>query len=107
MGGIGKTVTGAALVRDDKVRMFYDQIIWIPLGQVRDNMYCTESGHGFRAYCTPFLPVQTPVIEKLHSLALKQLNGNIMPNDASLEEKKELLRRAMEGKRVLLCLDGE
>jgi len=27
MGGIGKTVTGAAIVRDDQIRAHYDQVI--------------------------------------------------------------------------------
>jgi hypothetical protein len=80
MGGIGKTVTGAALVRDAQIRDYYDQIIWIPLGQ-------------------------TPVIEKLQGYALKQLNGKVMAADTTQEEKRELLRRAMVGKRVLLALD--
>ena len=34
MGGIGKTVTGAALVREADVRAHFDQIVWLPLGQV-------------------------------------------------------------------------
>ena len=67
-------------MRDSEVRQYFDQIVWIPLGQ-------------------------TPVIDKLQNLALKQLNGQMMPNDASQDEKRELLRRAMVGKRILLALD--
>ena len=37
MGGIGKTVTGAALVRDSEVRDHFDQIVWSPLGPVDDD----------------------------------------------------------------------
>ena len=34
-GGLGKTVTGAALARCDKVREKYERVVWLPLGQVR------------------------------------------------------------------------
>ena len=57
-----------------------NQIVWIPLGQA-------------------------PVIDKLQSLALQQLNGHILPADSTPEERKELLRRGFVGKCVLLCLD--
>ena len=48
--GIGKTVTGAAIVRDPEIRLFFDQIIWVPLGQ-------------------------SPVIEKIQNLTMMQLTG--------------------------------
>ena len=79
-GGIGKTVTGAALARDMEIRMMYDQIVWLPLGQ-------------------------TPVIDKLQRMQLRQLTGEEIPNDMSKEDRHELLRRGMAGKKVLLCLD--
>jgi lambda repressor-like predicted transcriptional regulator len=80
MGGIGKTVTGAALVRDDAVRDHFDQIVWLPLGQ-------------------------TPVMEKLQSSAMKQLTGKPMESTLSDEERQTALRDAFKGKRVLLALD--
>jgi hypothetical protein len=80
MGGIGKTVTGLAIARDHNVREFFDQIVWLPLGQ-------------------------TPVMDKLRQLALEQLTGEDMAPDATEEEKVTQLRLAMAGKSVLLCLD--
>eukprot|EP01046_Picozoa_sp_COSAG06_P021451 COSAG06_NODE_1614_length_8932_cov_4.428507_1_plen_1634_part_10 len=80
MGGIGKTVTGAALVRDAEARDHFDQIVWLPLGQ-------------------------TPVMEKLQSSALDQLIGKSMESTLSEEERHEALRDAFKGKRVLLALD--
>ena len=80
MGGIGKTVTGAALVRDADVRDHFDQIVWLPLGQ-------------------------TPVMEKLQSSALEQLCGKQMEPNLSEDERHDALREAFKGKRVLLALD--
>ena len=80
MGGIGKTVTGAALVRDADVRDHFDQIIWLPLGQ-------------------------TPVMEKLQASALEQLIGKQMETNLSEEDRCAALRDAFKGKRVLLALD--
>ena len=80
MGGIGKTVTGAALVRDADVRDHFDQIVWLPLGQ-------------------------TPVMEKLQTSALEQLSGKQMDPTLSEEERHAVLREAFKGKRVLLALD--
>ena len=80
MGGIGKTVTGAAIARDADVRNHFDQIIWLPLGQ-------------------------TPVTEKLQSSALEQLIGKQMEPNVSQEERQAVLRDAFKGKRVLLALD--
>jgi hypothetical protein len=76
----GKTVTGAALVRDDDVRSYYDVIVWLALGQ-------------------------TPMMEKLQSAALQQLCGRQMEPGLSEEERHAALREAFQGKRVLLCLD--
>lgn len=80
MGGIGKTVTGAAIVRDNAVRLHFHAIVWLPLGQ-------------------------TPVISKLQNLCHLQCTGNELSGELSGEEKKEALQQAMRGKRVLLCLD--
>ena len=80
MGGIGKTVTGAAIVRDADVRQHFHAIIWLPLGQ-------------------------TPVISKLQNLCHMQCTGKELSHDLSNDEKKEALQQVMSGKRVLLCLD--
>eukprot|EP01046_Picozoa_sp_COSAG06_P021714 COSAG06_NODE_1644_length_8819_cov_13.898624_5_plen_1191_part_00 len=80
MGGIGKTVTGAAIVRNEAVRKYFHAIVWLPLGQ-------------------------TPVISKLQNLCHMQCTGQELSSELSSDEKKEALRQAMKGKRVLLCLD--
>ena len=80
MGGIGKTVTGAAIVRNEEVRVHFHAIIWLPLGQ-------------------------SPVIAKLQNLCHMQCTGKELSAELSSDEKKEALQQAMSGKRVLLCLD--
>eukprot|EP01051_Picozoa_sp_SAG22_P004184 SAG22_NODE_218_length_14885_cov_24.733699_5_plen_1447_part_00 len=80
MGGIGKTVTGAAIVRDDGVRRHFDAIVWLPIGQ-------------------------TPVVAKLQNLCHMQCTGKELSAELSSEEKKQALQQAMAGKKVLLCLD--
>lgn len=80
LGGIGKTVTGAAIVRNADVRRYFHAIIWLPFGQ-------------------------TPVIAKLQNLCYMQCMGKEMSPELSSEEKKQALQQAMKGKRVLLCLD--
>ena len=80
MGGIGKTVIGAAIVRNDDVRQHFHVIIWLPFGQ-------------------------TPVISKLQNLCHMQCTGKGLSAELSSDEKKEALQQAMSGKRVLLCLD--
>jgi hypothetical protein len=80
MGGIGKTVTGAAIVRDDAVRLHFHIIVWLPLGQ-------------------------SPVMAKLQNLCHMQCTGKELSHELSSEEKKEALQQALKGKRVLLCLD--
>ena len=77
-GGIGKTVTSAALLRDDAVRKHYDQILFLPLGQ-------------------------TPVMEKVRSMMFLQLTGVELKVDWSEAEKLEELRKATSGRRLLLC----
>eukprot|EP01043_Picozoa_sp_COSAG02_P005076 COSAG02_NODE_135_length_34565_cov_80.368856_30_plen_1468_part_00 len=80
MGGIGKTVTGATIARDDGVRAHFDAIIWLPLGQ-------------------------TPVISKMQNLCHMQCTGRELATELSSEERQQALQQAMAGKRVLLCLD--
>jgi hypothetical protein len=80
MGGIGKTVTGAAVARDEGVRRHFDAIIWLPLGQI-------------------------PVISKLQNLCHMQCTGKELSAELSSDEKQQALQQAMSGKRVLLCLD--
>lgn len=79
-GGIGKTVTGAALVREPAVRDHFDRIVWLSLGQ-------------------------SPIVEKLQSSALEQLNGKQMEPNLTAEERQDVLRAASKGKCVLLALD--
>jgi hypothetical protein len=81
MGGIGKTVTGAAIVRDVSVRQHFDLIVWLPLGA-------------------------TPAIAKVQNLCHLQCVGAELNPELSAEERKEKLQQAMAGKRTLLCLDG-
>ena len=80
MGGIGKTVTGAAIARDEAVRLHFNIIVWLPLGQA-------------------------PVLDKLQNLCYMQCTGNEFSSELSSDEKKEALQQALSGKRVLLCLD--
>jgi hypothetical protein len=80
MGGIGKTVTGAAIARNEGVRKHFHIIVWVPLGQ-------------------------TPVVAKLQNLCAMQCTGKELSAELSVEEKQQALQQAMSGKRVLLCLD--
>ena len=67
-------------MRDDSVRAHFHQIIWLPLGQ-------------------------TPVIEKLQSIAHEQLTGKKLDISLDDEGRHKLLRQAFKGKKVLLTLD--
>eukprot|EP01052_Picozoa_sp_SAG31_P019855 SAG31_NODE_1466_length_8227_cov_10.254675_2_plen_1008_part_00 len=80
MGGIGKTVTGAAVCRTEAVRDFFDKICWVTLGQ-------------------------NPIIPKLQSLAHVQLTGSDLADSLTVAEKEDALRKAMEKDRILLVLD--
>ena len=80
MGGVGKTVTSAALIRDDSVRDYFDQILFLPLGQ-------------------------SPVMDKIKSLAFVQLTGSEMKPDWSEAQQDLELRKAMQGKTLLLYID--
>ena len=75
--GIGKTVTGAAVARAPVVRLWFDRIVWVTLGQ-------------------------TPIISKLQSLAYQQLTGSNLKESLTVDEKEEALRIAMEKDRILL-----
>ena len=80
-GGIGKTITSAWLVRLDAVRLQYDQIAWLPLGQ-------------------------TPNCEKCQELLHLQLTGVDLSAELSEDERSEKLRRAMQGVNLLLGENG-
>ena len=80
MGGIGKTVASAALLRDASVREYYDQIIFLPLGQ-------------------------TPVMEKIRSQMYLQLTGMELKIDWTEDQKIEEIRKATAGRKILLYLD--
>jgi hypothetical protein len=80
-GGVGKTITSAALMRDDAVRAYYDQVLFLPLGQ-------------------------TPVMDKIKGMAYLQLTGIEMKTDWSEGQQERALRQAMEGKTLLLYIDG-
>lgn len=80
MGGIGKTVTGAAVCRAAGVRSWFDRIVWVTLGQ-------------------------SPIIPKVQSLAYMQLTGSDLKDSLTIPEKEEALRKAMESDRILLVLD--
>ena len=71
---------GAALCRDAAVRAHFEQIVWLPLGQ-------------------------SPVLEKLQSSAVEQLNGQPMEMGLSEEDRRTALQEAFKDKKVLLVLD--
>ena len=73
-------MTGAAIVRDDAVRLYFHAIIWLPLGQ-------------------------HPIVAKLQNLCHMQCTGRELSPELSSDEKKEALQQAMAGKRILLALD--
>jgi hypothetical protein len=80
MGGIGKTVTSTSLFRDDQVRAFFDQIVFLPLGQ-------------------------KPNIDKVRSNFFTQLTGLALKVDLSDEEKAQEILKATLGRKILLYLD--
>ena len=65
MGGIGKTVASAALLRDENIRAHFDQFLFLPLGQ-------------------------SPVMEKIRCLMYVQLTGMEMKVDWTEEQKLEV-----------------
>ena len=82
MGGVGKTLTAAALVRDEEVRSSFEKICWVSLGQEPD---------------TPSLQ------QTLHI----QLVGRPLSEAARTDERValEALKEAAAGVSVLLVLD--
>ena len=80
MGGIGKTVVSTWLVRHEAVRVAFEKLIWLPLGQL-------------------------PNLEKLQQLAYMQLTGDDMSLEFSHDQRCEALQAAMQGVNLLLILD--
>ena len=80
MGGIGKTVTGSWLARDEDIRRHFETIVWVTLGQ-------------------------TPDLARMQSLIYLQVTGKDVPSDTSPAQAKELITVAMRDKCVLLILD--
>ena len=80
MGGIGKTVTSTALFRDEQVRTYFDQIVFLPLGQ-------------------------TPNVDKLRGNFYSQITGLPLKLDYTEEQKIAEIRKATEGRKILLYLD--
>jgi hypothetical protein len=81
MGGIGKTTISTWLVRRDDVRQQFDAIAWLPLGQ-------------------------TPSVVKCQDLLHLQLTGSELAAELGPDERREKLRQAMLGVKLLLVLDG-
>jgi len=80
MGGIGKTVLAAALAHDSEVRQaFCDGIYWLPVGQ-------------------------KPNLLDLQNQLLSQLTGSKHASTTE-RETKDALRKAFEGRRVMVMLD--
>merc|ERR1711969_430123 len=80
MGGIGKTVTGSWLARDEDISRHFETIVWVTLGQ-------------------------TPDLARMQSLIYVQVTGQELSTETSPEEAKELITVAMRDKCVLLILD--
>ena len=82
MGGVGKTTTTAALVRDDEVRGRFDRICWVSVGQEPDTA-------------------------TLQQTLYKQLVTRPLPEAAKTDEQLALgeLKKAAKGLTVLLVLD--
>ena len=82
MGGVGKTVTVAALARDDEVRYAFDKICWVSVGQEPD----------------------MPALQQTLHI---QLVGRPLPEAAQADERValEALKEAAGAATVLLVLD--
>ena len=82
MGGVGKTVTVAALARDDEVRYAFDKICWVSVGQEPD----------------------VPALQQTLHI---QLVGRPLPEAAQADERvaHEALKEAAGAATVLLVLD--
>ena len=66
MGGIGKTVTGSWLARDDDIRRHFELVLWVTLGQ-------------------------TPDLKQMQSLIHMQATGADIPSDSTPEQVKEMI----------------
>lgn len=80
MGGIGKTIVSAWIVRQPKVREAYAHICWVPLGQ-------------------------QPNINKAQSLLYYQLTGLQLAHSSTVSENEEMIKDGMKGKSILLVVD--
>jgi hypothetical protein len=80
MGGIGKTVTSSAIIRDEAVRRHFDKIVYLALGQA-------------------------PVITKIRSHFHQQITGVSAKVDWTEEQLEDQIRSACSGRRILLYLD--
>ena len=84
MGGVGKTLLTAAVVREERIRAAFKLIGWVNLSQQPD-----------------LLRLQQRLYEQLNN------NESIPAKDAaSVERQVEVLRRVSEGKAILIILDG-
>jgi hypothetical protein len=79
-GGVGKTTTSAWLVRQERVRCQFQQIVWVALGQ-------------------------SPSIAACQRQLFKQLAGSELALDLSPDEMLLALQQAFAGKKCLLVLD--
>ena len=80
IGGVGKTVLAAAVVRDPEVLQCFDALAWVAIGQ-------------------------TPNLAALQRSVLQQLGGSSVPTDADESTLVEALSAASAGKRVLIVID--
>jgi hypothetical protein len=80
MGGLGKTTISTWLVKHHEVRSIFDIICWVSLGQDADPD---------KAICTLY----------------KQVAGADLPETQALAEKRQALKKAFDGIKVLLILD--
>ena len=85
MGGVGKTMLTAAVIRHDKVRAAFELIGWINMSQQPD-----------------ILQLQQRLYQQLN-------NKDSMPTklSTSIEQQGEALKTSATGKAVLVVLDGK
>ena len=80
MACLGKTTIATWVVRDDRTRKQFTQIVWIALGQ-------------------------QPNLEQLQELIYLQLTDQKFEDKTTPTEKQVLLKKAMAGMKLLLVLD--
>ena len=82
MGGVGKTLLTAAVVRDERVRAFFSHVVWLALSQ-------------------------QPDISDLQQRGFTQLTGKTIPQEAreTTETQRLQLKTAAKGRCLLLVLD--